>query len=50
MLTGAGLTPCLRIIEKNMETTIRVLGPYRDNGKEHGNYHIVHWGYIQFRA
>ena len=31
-------------MEKQMETT-GVIGLYRDNGKENGNYYIVYWVY-----
>ena len=33
--------------EKTMETTIySILGSYRDNGKENGNYYTSCWGHI----
>ena len=40
---------CIGMMEKKMDTTIVILGLYRDNGKENGNYYGIlglYWVYL----
>ena len=37
----------MRIMEKKMETTISILGFYKDNRKDNGDHYVVYWGYIR---